>query len=105
MKRVLRESVGVAVEVSGPGRHPRLTPDVRYLVEGLLTQLFSTENNFSIRALSQELLIQAFSRFCNCSPFYIHILKWTKFFEKRTSAPWPWMREMQAKPRGQDFIP
>ena len=56
---------------------------VHYSGEKLLSQLFSTENNFSIYALLQELLIQAFSRFHNCSPFYIRILKWTKFFEKR----------------------
>ena len=56
-------------------------PDVHYPEEALLNQLFSVENNFSIYTLSQELLIQAFS----CSPFYICILKWTKFFVKGTS--------------------
>ena len=56
---------------------------VHYSGEKLLTQLFSTENNLSIYALKQELLIQAFSKFHNCSPFYIRVLKWTKFFEKR----------------------
>ena len=37
----MHASVGVAVEVSWPGLCPRFAPDVRYLVEGLLTQLFS----------------------------------------------------------------
>ena len=44
MERVLCASVGVAVEVSGP--------DVHYLGEGLLTQLFLNKNNLSIYALS-----------------------------------------------------
>ena len=48
--------------------------DVHYSGEKLLSQLFSTENNLSIYALS----IYAFSRFCNCSPFYIRMLKWTE---------------------------
>ena len=46
--------VEVAVEVSvisGHGLHPRLTPDVHYSGEKLLSQLFSTENNLSIYAL------------------------------------------------------
>ena len=38
-----KTSVGVVVEVSGP--------DVHYSGEKLLTQLFLTENNFSIYAL------------------------------------------------------
>ena len=64
--------------------------DVHYSGEKLLTQLFSIKNNLSIHALSQELLIQAFSRFRNCSPFYMCILKWTKFFANHqagTSTP------------------
>ena len=76
MKRVLQASVGVVVEasvISGP--------DVHYPEEKLLAQLFSIWNNLSIYALSQEVLIQAFS----CSPFYIRILKWTKFSTKGPS--------------------
>ena len=73
--------------ISGPGLHPCFTPDVHYSGEKLLTQLFSIENNLSIYTLLQELLIQAFSRLHNCSPFYMCILKWTKFLEKRTSVP------------------
>ena len=76
--------MGVAVDVSGPGLHSRFAYDVHYSGEKLLSQLFSTENNLSNYALSQALLIQAFSRFRNCSPFYVHILKWTEFFKKRT---------------------
>ena len=68
-------SVGVGKEAT--------VVSVHYSGEKLLSPVFSTENNFSIYALSRELLIQTFSRFHNCSPFYICILKWTKFFEKR----------------------
>ena len=52
--------------------------DFHYSGEKLLSQLFSTENNFSIHALSRELLIQAFS----CSPFYIIYNKMDKVFRE-----------------------
>ena len=46
-------------------------PDFHYSGEKLLTQLFSVENNLSIHALSQELLIQAFNS--HVLHFYKHL--------------------------------
>ena len=60
-----------------------LGPEVHYLEEALLTQLFSIENNLSVYALYQELLIQAFS----CSPFYIIYNKMDKVFREEDLIP------------------
>ena len=63
-----------------------LVPLVIYLLrlsgEKLSTQLFSIENNLLIYAPQRELLVQAFSRFRNCSPFYIRTLKMDKIFRE-----------------------
>ena len=74
----LHTSVGVAVKVSVISG-----PDVHYLGEGLLTQLFLNENTSQSIALSQELLIQAFS----CSPFYIPSNKMVNIFQEGDLTP------------------
>ena len=76
MERVLHASVGVVVKVSVVSG-----PDVHYLGEGLLTQLFLNKNNLSSYALLRELLVQAFS----CSPFYIIYNKMDKVFREPPS--------------------
>ena len=62
-------------------------PDVHCSGEKLLTPLFSIENNFSVYALSREILIQAFSRFHNCSPFLYTHIKMDKVFQEKDLSP------------------
>ena len=60
---------------------------IRVPKEKLISQPFLIENNLSIYDLSQELLIQAFSRFHNCSPFYITYIKVDKVFREKDLTP------------------